>query len=142
MLARSSSNETHTAEIAEDIAIALRVGDTILLSGDLGAGKTTLARTIIRTIANNMQLEVPSPTYTICHSYEARFSILHMDLYRLQDMEELDELGWEEGLETGIALIEWPENCFQDIPDGAIKITIELENEGDRVFRFEGDQEY
>lgn len=95
--------------IAQDIAIILRIGDMVSLSGDLGAGKTTLARAMLRYLAEDDDLEVPSPTYTLVQTYETRPKATHFDLYRVGSEEELIELGFEEAAETGIVLVEWPE---------------------------------
>ena len=103
------SNEAASRLLAEDIAIILRTGDMVALSGDLGAGKTTLARAMLRYLADDDELEVPSPTYTLVQSYETRPKATHFDLYRIAMEEELTELGFEEAAETGIVLVEWPE---------------------------------
>ncbi|MEJ8475203.1 tRNA (adenosine(37)-N6)-threonylcarbamoyltransferase complex ATPase subunit type 1 TsaE [Roseibium algae] len=103
-------NEADTVRLAEDIAAILLPGDLICLSGDLGAGKSTLARALLRALADDPSLEVPSPTFTLVQTYELpRFAVSHFDLYRLEDPEELEELGLDELLETGAALVEWPE---------------------------------
>ena len=113
-----------TESIGADLACALKAGNLVLLSGDLGAGKTTLARAMIRQMAEDPILEVPSPTYTICQSYETRIPLHHYDLYRVSNLDELHELGWEEQLETGCLLMEWPQNVFEAIPEDAILIEI------------------
>ncbi|MEP3673709.1 MAG: tRNA (adenosine(37)-N6)-threonylcarbamoyltransferase complex ATPase subunit type 1 TsaE, partial [Hyphomicrobiales bacterium] len=93
----------------EDIAPALRSGDCVLLSGDLGMGKTTIARALIRAFLDDDQAEVPSPTFTLVnHFEEGRTPLAHFDLYRITDPDELQEIGFKEALETGITLVEWP----------------------------------
>src|SRR5690606_16145374 len=105
-------DERATGQLAEDLAAALAPGDCLALSGDLGAGKSTLARALIRALANDPALEVPSPTFTLVQTYALpRFSVSHFDLYRLEDPEEIDELGLDELMEAGAALIEWPERA-------------------------------
>lgn len=95
--------------LAEDIAFMLMPGDTLALEGDLGAGKTTFARALIRSLMGDAAAEVPSPTFTLVQSYAApRFEIAHFDLYRLADPSELDELGYDASLSRGVAVIEWP----------------------------------
>lgn len=102
------SSEAEMASIAGRLAAVLRPGDVIALSGDLGAGKTSFARGLIRGLG--WTGEVPSPTYTLVQSYEppdVRIPVWHVDLYRLEDPDEADALGL---FETEAALIiEWPE---------------------------------
>ncbi len=89
-LALFLADEAATAQFGADLALALRCGDLIALSGDLGTGKTTLARALIRAMADDPALEVPSPTYTLVQAYETRIPIHHFDLYRLSDPDELE----------------------------------------------------
>ncbi len=104
------ADEAATVRFADDLAAILQPGDLICLSGDLGAGKSTLARALLRSLADDPALEVPSPTFTLVQTYELpRFPVSHFDLYRLEEPEELEELGLDELLETGAALVEWPE---------------------------------
>ncbi len=117
-------NERATERFAQDLALAVSPGDCIALSGDLGAGKTTLARAIIRSVALDPNHEVPSPTFTLLQTYELRFTIGHFDLYRIGDPDEVHELGLEDILETGIALIEWPEMADDGLPSELIKVKL------------------
>lgn len=117
-------NERATEILAQDIALAISVGDCITLTGDLGVGKTTLARAIIRSVADNKGLEVPSPTFTLVQTYDLRFTIGHFDLYRIGDPDEIQELGLDEVLDMGIALIEWPEMARDELPDDLIEIKL------------------
>lgn len=127
-------NEAAMIRFAEDIALALAKGDLVTLKGDLGAGKSTLARAIIRTLADDEMYEVPSPTFTLVQSYpELRLPIAHADLYRLSSPEELDELGLDEALESGAVLVEWPQQGEGVLPDPVIAISIEHEGEGRRL---------
>ncbi|SKA03369.1 tRNA (adenosine(37)-N6)-threonylcarbamoyltransferase complex ATPase subunit type 1 TsaE [Consotaella salsifontis] len=103
------ADEAATMRLGADLALVLRAGDVVALSGDLGAGKSTLARALIRALAGDPDLEVPSPTYTLVQSYDTAPPAFHFDLYRLADPSELAELGFEEAAETGIVLCEWPE---------------------------------
>lgn len=96
--------------IAEKLSCILSQGDTLFLKGDLGAGKSTFARALIRAIANSPELEVQSPTFPILIPYKTpRAEISHYDLYRLSDSSEVEELGLYDELENHITLIEWPE---------------------------------
>lgn len=101
-------NEAETKQFAEDLALCLQCGDMVALCGDLGTGKSVLARALIRALADNAELEIPSPTFTLMQIYEeARIPAAHADIYRLSAAEELDELGFQEFLQNGIILVEW-----------------------------------
>lgn len=115
--------------LGEDLALALRPGDVLALKGDLGAGKSTLARALIRSLADDPGLEVPSPTFTLVQSYEARIPVHHFDLYRLSSAAEMDELGLDELVAQGAALVEWPERAEDYFPDTVVMI--ELAHQGD-----------
>ncbi|MBT9291218.1 tRNA (adenosine(37)-N6)-threonylcarbamoyltransferase complex ATPase subunit type 1 TsaE [Prosthecodimorpha staleyi] len=111
------ADEAATVRLAEDIAAILRRGDVIALDGDLGAGKTTWARALIRALAGDAALEVPSPTFTLVQSYALpRFALAHFDLYRLGGADEMAELGLDEALADGAALVEWPERAEGELP--------------------------
>lgn len=112
----SLEGEKDTIRLGEDLALALKPGDCLALIGDLGAGKSTLARAFIRAMADEPNLEVPSPTFTLIQTYDARIAVAHLDLYRLSDVSELDELGIDEMLEDGICLIEWPDIAAEVLP--------------------------
>ncbi|MGQ0455434.1 MAG: tRNA (adenosine(37)-N6)-threonylcarbamoyltransferase complex ATPase subunit type 1 TsaE [Hyphomicrobium sp.] len=117
-LVLSDLTEDEVARLAQDLAFMLAPGQALALSGDLGAGKTTFARAFIRAAANDQALEAPSPTFTLSQTYETpRFTIAHLDLYRLESPEELDELGVDAALADGVALIEWPERAAGRLPD-------------------------
>src|SRR6266481_7530775 len=103
------ADETATAHLMADLALLIGPGDVITLSGDLGAGKTAAARAMIRYLANDSALEVPSPTFTLAQSYELPFPIVHADLYRINDSSELEEIGLSPLPEGTLVLIEWPE---------------------------------
>lgn len=137
VLERRLPDEGATARLGEDLAMALRAGDVLALSGDLGAGKTTLARGLVRAMAGDEGLDVPSPTFTLVQSYDTRVPLHHFDLYRLGSPDELDELGLDEMLAAGAALIEWPERAESHLPEGML--SVELVQEGDgRLARIAG----
>jgi tRNA threonylcarbamoyl adenosine modification protein YjeE len=120
-------DETATDRLAMDIAISLRPGDLITLSGDLGAGKTTLARGIIRALASDARLEVPSPTFTLLQLYELpRFPVVHADLYRVKTLAELSELGWEEAAEGAAVMVEWPERAAAFIQADRLDVSLSV----------------
>ena len=104
------------------LAPHLRVGDAVLLRGDLGAGKTTLARAIL--VALGHEGETPSPTFTLLQSYALRLPIAHLDLYRLKRPEEIEELGLDDALSDGAALVEWPEQAESHMPGDALNVTL------------------
>ncbi|WP_334174418.1 tRNA (adenosine(37)-N6)-threonylcarbamoyltransferase complex ATPase subunit type 1 TsaE [Pseudoxanthobacter sp.] len=111
------ADEADTVALAEDLAAILRPGDVVALSGDLGAGKTTLARALLRALADDDGLEVPSPTYTLIQPYDLpRLKVAHLDLYRLADEEEMDELGFDDLIAEGAVLVEWPERAGDRLP--------------------------
>ncbi|WP_377299080.1 tRNA (adenosine(37)-N6)-threonylcarbamoyltransferase complex ATPase subunit type 1 TsaE [Rhizobium sp. SGZ-381] len=118
------SGEADTVRLGEDLALALKAGDCLALSGDLGAGKSTLARAFLRAMADDDDLEVPSPTFTLVQAYDLRIPVAHFDLYRLADGSELDELGFDEALNDGICLVEWPEMADAELPGSRIRLTL------------------
>ncbi|WP_209016083.1 tRNA (adenosine(37)-N6)-threonylcarbamoyltransferase complex ATPase subunit type 1 TsaE [Roseibium sp. RKSG952] len=129
-------NEAETVQLAEDIGMILKPGDLVALSGDLGAGKSTFARALIKNLAGDEDLEVPSPTFTLVQNYDLpHLPVAHFDLYRLEEPEELDELGLNELLETGAALVEWPEQAGHLFPQEALWIQLTEVGEG-REARF------
>lgn len=102
--------QSDIAAFASDLAMRLRTGDALLLDGPLGAGKTTLSRALIRVFMQDNDLDVQSPTFPLCLTYETPdVTIWHYDLYRLTDNADLSDLGWFEARRDGIAIVEWPE---------------------------------
>ncbi len=123
MLRRDNVDEQGLCALAEMLAPRLRPGDFIALYGELGAGKTTFARALIRALLANPAEEVPSPTFALVQPYDAtRFSILHFDFYRLNDPAEAGELGLGEALSSGIAIAEWPERLSASLPADRLDI--------------------
>ena len=122
-----------TTRLGAAIATALRSGDAVLLFGPLGAGKSTLARGLVRALTTPDE-EVPSPTFTLVQSYDgASFSIAHFDLYRLKNASEVFELGLDEALDTGAAIIEWPERLEGDLPPDRLEVRLHQDSGGRRA---------
>src|SRR5205085_3376301 len=101
--------------LAIDIANSLEPGDLVTLSGDLGAGKTMFARALIRYLAGDPTIEVPSPTFTLMQAYDLpRFALVHADLFRLSGSAELAELGFDDLPEGAVVLVEWPDRRSEE----------------------------
>jgi tRNA threonylcarbamoyl adenosine modification protein YjeE len=114
-----------TVQLGDAIAARLQAGDCVALWGDLGAGKTTLARAILQALG--VTEDVPSPTFTIVQRYEVpRLVVNHYDLYRLKAAREMDELGFDEALEDGAVLVEWPERAPERLPPDALHVRLSL----------------
>ena len=109
----------------------LRPGDVVALLGDLGMGKTTLARAAIRAALDDPEAPVPSPTFTLVQTYDApACAIWHVDLYRLSEPDDAWELGLEEAFGAAATLIEWPERLGKGLPAGRLHITLTELGEG------------
>ncbi|MBR0850479.1 tRNA (adenosine(37)-N6)-threonylcarbamoyltransferase complex ATPase subunit type 1 TsaE [Bradyrhizobium diazoefficiens] len=118
-------NEAATARLMADIALLIGPGDVITLTGDLGAGKTAAARSLIRYLADDEALEAPSPTFTLVQGYELPpFPVLHVDLYRVEDESELEEIGLSPLPEATLVLVEWPERAPSALPHDRIDIAL------------------
>jgi tRNA threonylcarbamoyl adenosine modification protein YjeE len=119
------ANETATAHLMADLALLIGPGDVITLSGDLGAGKTAAARAMIRYLASDEALEVPSPTFTLVQGYDLPpYPLVHADLYRVNDPAELEEIGLSPLPDGAVALIEWPERAPTALPADRIDIAL------------------
>jgi N-acetylmuramate 1-kinase len=118
-------NETATAHLMADLALLIGPGDVITLSGDLGAGKTAAARAMIKYLAGDDGLEVPSPTFTLAQSYDLPpFPLVHADLYRVDDPIELEEIGLSPLPDGTVVLIEWPERAPAALPEDRIDVSL------------------
>ena len=125
-----------TTALGAGIARGLRAGDCVALWGDLGAGKTTLARAILR--AMGVTEDVPSPTFTIVQSYETpQLAVSHYDLYRIKSPREMRELGFDDALLDGAALVEWPERAPEALPPEALHVRLGVQD-GVRTARLTG----
>lgn len=135
-----AKNEQDTANFAGKIASNAKEGDIYCLHGNLGAGKTSFSRAFIQSLTSDTT-EVPSPTFTLVQTYDTQnFSIWHFDLYRLEEPEEVYELGWEEALSDNVLLIEWPEKAETLIPNTAHHIYITIDDDETRTIRIEKKQ--
>lgn len=130
-------DEAATAHLAVRIGDWLKAGDLVTLTGDLGTGKTTFARALIRSLAQRATLEVPSPTFTLVQLYEgAQFPIVHADLYRVESVDELAELGWDETADGALVLVEWADRLGDQLARDRLEIHFTLpdpEDEGRRA---------
>jgi tRNA threonylcarbamoyl adenosine modification protein YjeE len=129
-------DEQATCRLMVDIAALIEPGDLITLSGDLGAGKTTFARALIRYLAGDETIEVPSPTFTLMQAYELpRLTLVHADLYRLSGPAELVELGFEDLGENTVTLLEWPDRAAGHLPPDRLDVTLTLSPQHGENFR-------
>lgn len=133
-----SNSEKETIELGEKIASNLKKGDIIILSGDLGSGKTKFTEGILNYF--NLQDEISSPTFTIVNEYiTPNLNIYHFDVYRLNDIDEFEAIGGEEYFEKGACIIEWGEMIEDILPPNYTKITFSrnLEFENKRNIKIE-----
>ncbi len=132
-------DQAATERLGRQVAARLRRGEAVCLYGPLGAGKSTLARALIRALAG-AEAEVPSPTFTLVQSYTGGdFPIDHFDLYRLKSADDVIELGLDDALHTGAAVIEWPERLEGALPPDRLDIHLEPgQSEDARVARLQG----
>ena len=125
-------DEDATADLGRRIAATLRPGDLVLLGGGLGAGKSALARAIIRTLADEAALEVPSPSFALVQPYETPHGpVLHADLYRLADAAEIEELGLFDRADA-IVLVEWPERAPGLAGHASVRVELSIPPGGGR----------
>lgn len=119
-------DEAATTRLGAAIASELKAGEAVCLTGPLGAGKSTLARALVRALTTPAE-DVPSPTFTIVQFYEGEgLKIAHFDLYRLTSPDEAYEIGLDEALEDGAAVIEWPERLEGHLPADRLDVEIVL----------------
>lgn len=125
------ADEAATGRLGAALSDLLRSGDAVCLAGPLGAGKSTLARAMVRALTTPDE-DVPSPTFTLVQFYEtAAFPLAHFDLYRLTSPEEAFEIGLDEALDEGAVLIEWPQRLEGRLPADRLDIEISLEDGGE-----------
>ena len=130
----TSTSENNTLNFAKNFAQNLKIGDVIVLTGDLGSGKTKFTQGILKYF--NLENEISSPTFTIVNEYNTpNVNIYHFDVYRLEDSDEFYAIGGEEYFNNGICIIEWGEIIEDILPSDYIKInfTKDTENENYRI---------
>lgn len=120
-----TNGEEETKDLAKSLAQVLKADDVICLFGDLGVGKTVFTKGLCKALGTDDYIN--SPTFTIVNEYEAKdFNISHFDMYRIEDLSELIEIGFYEYLSKGgICIIEWPENIYDELPKERIDVKIE-----------------
>ena len=129
MLTFLLKSEEETYRFGSSLADKISAGDVITLSGQLGSGKTVLARGLIQTHLDSNEY-IPSPTFNLVNIYDSKKpTIWHFDLYRLKNPIEIEELGLDEALADGVTLIEWPEKALEYIPNNVLNITISTNRE-------------
>jgi tRNA threonylcarbamoyl adenosine modification protein YjeE len=122
-------------KIAEEIAASSKIGDVITLTGDLGTGKTSFARYFINSFFKEEQ-EILSPTFPLVQLYKtSRGTIWHYDLYRLENENELEELGLDEALNDGIVILEWPEIAINQLPRDRVDIELKFNTDNTRKMK-------
>jgi tRNA threonylcarbamoyladenosine biosynthesis protein TsaE len=123
------AEEAQTSRLGIAIARQLRPGEAVCLTGPLGAGKSTLARALVRALTTPDE-DVPSPTFTLVQFYEGDgLKVAHFDLYRLNDPDEAYEIGLDEALEDGAAIIEWPERLEGRLPPDRLDVQITIDGD-------------
>ncbi|MES2665588.1 MAG: tRNA (adenosine(37)-N6)-threonylcarbamoyltransferase complex ATPase subunit type 1 TsaE [Pseudomonadota bacterium] len=126
----SLATDADTTHLGQTLAPLLRAGDTVLLSGPIGAGKTHLARALIQARLGRAE-DVPSPSFTLVQTYQAdQVEIWHTDLYRLSHPDEVWELGLDQAFDSAICLVEWPDRLGSHLPPDAISITLSHDGDG------------
>lgn len=116
-------DEAGVVRLAELLALKLRKGDVVTLAGEVGAGKTTLARALIVALSGEPNAEVPSPTFSLSQVYETpRLTVTHFDFYRLGSAVEAREVGFDEAVAVGAAVVEWPQQALGLLPARRIEV--------------------
>jgi tRNA threonylcarbamoyl adenosine modification protein YjeE len=135
---RHLPDETATMALGHELSLVARPGDVILLAGDLGSGKTSLARGLISALHDNVPLEVPSPTFTLMQTYErGRLATVHFDFYRVKSEDEVIELGWPDRPAGQVAVVEWPERLGGSLPRDRPMVSLDIAGTG-RTATLEG----
>jgi tRNA threonylcarbamoyladenosine biosynthesis protein TsaE len=131
----TTASEEETIRLARDLAKSFNGREVVLLTGELGAGKTVFVKGLAAGLGMKDTRSVCSPSYTLMNIYQAKFAIYHFDLYRLNRMSEVRDLGLEDFLENGVVVVEWAEKLPADIQ--GIRVTIKVGKAGRRTIRVE-----
>jgi N-acetylmuramate 1-kinase len=130
------ADEHATRRLAGNVATVLTPGDMVTLSGDLGSGKTTFARALIRHLAADERLEVPSPTFTLVQVYDLPgYAVVHADLYRVDEPDELTEIGFSDLARNAIVLVEWPDRAIGLVPPDRLDVEFVLDSDRGPTYR-------
>lgn len=128
----TSHSETETIKFAYNLASKLQIGDILILSGNLGSGKTKFTEGILKYY--NLENEISSPTFTIVNEYKnSKTTIYHFDVYRLEDIDEFYAIGGEEYFSSGICIIEWGDLVKEALPSDYIKITFDKDSSDENI---------
>lgn len=129
-----TTSENQTIDFADRMSIFLAPQDVLFLSGPLGSGKSVFSRALIRKLSQSPDLTVPSPTFTLIQTYDAKICPLwHFDLYRIKTPEEIYEIGWEDALYDGISLVEWAEKMEDLAPPNRLEINFEPSKQNEQI---------
>ncbi len=129
MTVLTTRDARQTEAVGEAIGGQLRVGDLVVLTGDLGAGKTTFVKGLARGLG--VKEAVTSPTFTIVQHYAGRLPLAHVDVYRLERIQELHDLGFEELLEHDVVVVEWGEAIARVLPADRVQVRLAMTDDGD-----------
>ena len=136
------SDDVATTSLGGLLAGHLKPGNCLALHGDLGAGKTALARSVIQALQDDPE-DVPSPTFALVQDYDSRIGpIFHFDLYRVSGPDDLIELGFDDALADGLTLIEWPDRAGAALPTDALIIDFKVTDNGGRLLQLKGHQSW
>ncbi len=136
MMTYNSKSSEETVLIAQELAKKIKAGDVLCLRGEMGAGKTVFTNGLCRALG--VTDYVPSPTFTIVNEYDGEnFRVFHFDMYRIEDEDELLEIGFDEYLSSGgVCVIEWPQNVEKSLPKKRLEIEISKVSENERTITF------
>ncbi len=134
-----TSSEEETIALGERIAKKLKTGDLVALSGDLGAGKTTLVKGIAKGLGVKDYRHVNSPSFVIVKEYKGKIPLFHFDIYRLDKLKEIEDIGYEDYLgRRGVVVIEWANKMGRILPRGHLEISLKMKSHNQRIINIKG----